>query len=83
MFAYVTAGAAQTNGAPTSDIDVARHLRHNGVAHLALFVALSGTSYAAAKLPSKSVGSTQLKSNAVTSAKVEDRSLRARWTSPR
>ncbi len=47
------------------------------VAGLALFVALSGVSYAAVALPRDSVGAPQLKSNAVTSAKVKDRSLRA------
>jgi len=47
------------------------------VAFLALFVALSGTSYAVSKLPAKSVGGRQLKTNAVTSAKVKDGSLLA------
>jgi len=47
------------------------------VASLALFVALSGTSYAVSQLPAKSVGTKQLKSNAVTSAKVKNGSLRA------
>ena len=47
------------------------------VAFLALFVALSGTSYAVSQLPAKSVGAKQLKSNAVTSAKVKNGSLRA------
>ncbi len=52
------------------------HLRHNAVAYLALFVALGGTSYAAVKLPAKSVGSKQLKNSAVTSTKVKNGSLR-------
>ncbi len=47
----------------------------NVVATLALFITLGGTSYAAIKLPSNSVGSTQLRANAVTSAKVKDGSL--------
>jgi hypothetical protein len=45
---------------------------------IALFVALSGTSYAVSKLPKNSVGNKQLKKNAVTSKKVKDRSLLAR-----
>ena len=44
---------------------------------LALFVALSGTSYAVSKLPKNSVGTAQLKNNAVTSAKVKNGSLLA------
>jgi len=44
---------------------------------MALFVALGGASYAAIKLPANSVGSAQIKKNAVTSAKVKDRSLLA------
>ncbi len=32
------------------------HLKSNAVAYLALFVALSGTSYAASRLPAGSVG---------------------------
>src|SRR3954470_15671163 len=45
------------------------------VALLGLTVALSGTGYAAIKLPKNSVGSDQLKNNAVTGAKVRDGSL--------
>lgn len=45
---------------------------------IALFVALSGTGYAVSKLPRNSVGSAQIKKNAVTSAKVRDRSLLAK-----
>jgi hypothetical protein len=48
------------------------------VACIALAVALGGTSYAAIKLPKNSVGTRQLKKNAVTSPKVKDRSLLAR-----
>jgi len=44
----------------------------NVISSLALFVALGGTSYAVAR---NSVGSAQLRSNAVTSAKVKNRSL--------
>ena len=48
------------------------------VACVSLMVALGGTGYAAIKLPRNSVGSTQLKANAVTGAKVKDRSLAAK-----
>lgn len=47
------------------------------VACIALAVALSGAGYAALTLPRNSVGTPQLKKNAVVSAKVKDRSLRA------
>jgi hypothetical protein len=42
---------------------------------VALVVALGGTSYAALKLPKNSVGTAQLKANAVTGGKVKDGSL--------
>jgi hypothetical protein len=48
------------------------------IASVALFAALGGTGYAAATLPARSVGATQLKTSAVTSAKVRDGSLRLR-----
>ncbi|MEA2492586.1 MAG: hypothetical protein QOJ29_497 [Thermoleophilaceae bacterium] len=48
------------------------------VALIALFVALGGTGYAAMKLPRNSVGSAQLKSDAVRSSKVKNRSLLAK-----
>jgi hypothetical protein len=47
------------------------------VAYLALFVALGGGAYAALKLPKNSVGSKQIKANAVRSSKVKDGSLLA------
>jgi hypothetical protein len=47
------------------------------LAFAALLVALGGTSYAAITLPANSVGTKQLKKNAVNSAKVKNRSLRA------
>jgi hypothetical protein len=55
-----------------------RHVTRNAVAYLALTVALGGTSYAASALPRSSVGAAQLRENAVTSAKVKDRSLGTR-----
>jgi hypothetical protein len=42
---------------------------------IALFVALGGTSYAVIKLPAKSVGNRELKSNAVTSSKIRPRAI--------
>src|SRR5689334_7142756 len=49
---------------------VTNFARRHGVALLALFVALGGTSYAAIKLPAASVGTKQLKNSAVTLPKV-------------
>jgi hypothetical protein len=46
------------------------------IACLALAVALGGTSYAAVSLPANSVGTTQLKNNAVVASKVRRGSLR-------
>ena len=45
------------------------------IACIALGVALSGTGYAALKIPANSVGTAQLKKNAVTTAKVKNGSL--------
>ena len=42
---------------------------------IALFVALGGTSYAVVKLPARSVGTRELKSNAVTASKIRDGSI--------
>lgn len=50
----------------------------NVAATLALLVAVSGTSYAAVTLPRNSVGTQQLKADAVKSTKVKNGSLRAR-----
>jgi hypothetical protein len=50
----------------------------NVIATLALFIALGGGAYAATKLPKNSVGSKQIKANAVNASKVADRSLLAR-----
>jgi len=52
------------------------HLSFANVASVtALFIALGGASYAAVKLPKNSVGSSQIKKNAVTGAKVKNGSL--------
>jgi len=55
---------------------LASYVRQHHVGVLALFIALSGTAYAAT-LPKNSVGTAQLKKNAVTSPKVKNRSLLA------
>lgn len=47
----------------------------NVVASLALFLTLGGVGYAATQLPSNSVGTPQLKANAVTSGKVKNGTL--------
>ena len=49
----------------------------NVVAVVALFIALGGASYAAVKLPKNSVGTKQIKKNAVNSSKVRNGSLLA------
>jgi hypothetical protein len=49
----------------------------NVLASLALFIALGGGAYAAIKIPKNSVGTSQLKTNAVISSKVKPRSLLA------
>lgn len=54
---------------------VLRHARANAVAYLALFVALGGTSYAAASLPAGSVGTAQLKDHSITPAKLKQRAI--------
>jgi hypothetical protein len=45
------------------------------VALLALFLALGGTTWAAVKLPARSVGTAQIRNDAVTGAKVKDHAL--------
>lgn len=52
-----------------------RYLTRHHIAFLALFIALGGTSYAVTALPRNSVGSKQLRANAVTSSKVKNKSL--------
>jgi hypothetical protein len=54
---------------------ITSHIRSNVVGYAALFVALSGTAYAVGQLPKNSVGTKQIKNNAVNGAKVADGSL--------
>lgn len=49
------------------------HVRSNVVGYLALFVALGGTSYAAATLPANSVGPAQLINHSITQVKFNPR----------
>ncbi|MEA2450699.1 MAG: hypothetical protein QOG63_2631 [Thermoleophilaceae bacterium] len=59
------------------------HLNHaTVVAYLALFAALGGGAYAAIKLPKNSVGSKQIKRDAVTSAKIRNGTLTATDAQP-
>lgn len=51
------------------------HARNNLIAYLALFVALGGTSYAAATLPSGSVGTPQLRNGAIVAGKLNRASI--------
>src|SRR4029079_14709981 len=53
------------------------YARRHHVGLLALFVALGGTSYAAVKLPRNSVGTAQIKSHAVTTAKLSTSTVKA------
>jgi hypothetical protein len=56
---------------------IRRHLTYaNVMATLGVFLALGGVSYAALKLPKNSVGSKQIKKNAITSTKVKNGSLK-------
>ncbi len=53
------------------------HVVTNVVAYAALFVALGGTSYAAAELAPNSVGTAQLKTGAVTATKIHNNAITA------
>jgi hypothetical protein len=68
-------------GSRTSPADKLRavlaYIRRHHMALIALFVALGGTSYAATRLPSNSVGSRQIRNGAVTAEKLSSE-LRAR-----
>ena len=52
---------------------ILRRLRHNALAIVALVFAIGGTSYAAITLPAGSVGTRQLRTGAVTLAKISSR----------
>lgn len=56
---------------------IVNHLRGNAVAYLALFVALAGTSYAAAVLPANSVGTRQIRNHAITPIKFDPKTIGA------
>ena len=56
---------------------IGKHVRANAVGYLALFVAMSGSAYAALSLPPHSVGTTQLKNKAVTLAKISPKARAA------
>ncbi len=51
------------------------HFKSNVIAYLALFVALGGTSYAAATLPAGSVGTRQLRNHSVSPIKLQKGSI--------
>ncbi|MGI8557859.1 MAG: hypothetical protein ACR2ND_06070 [Solirubrobacteraceae bacterium] len=52
-------------------IGLLAHARRNAIAYVALFVALGGTSYAAATLPDGSVGNQQLRNHSITPVKLD------------
>jgi hypothetical protein len=60
---------------------LASYLRRHHVGMLALFIALSGTAYAAT-LPRNSVGTAQLKKNAVTTPKIKKSAVTTRKIKP-
>ncbi len=53
-----------------------RHIRANAVAYVALFVALGGTSYAATRLPTGSVGNRQIRNHSIDPDKLNPRFIR-------
>jgi hypothetical protein len=61
---------------------VLAYVRRHHIGLIALFVALGGTSYAATRLPSNSVGSGQIRADAVTAAKIHDGAITAEKLSP-
>lgn len=73
----VTCSANYPPRVATSLRHVATYLRRHHVAFLALLIALSGTAYAAG-LPRGSVGTAQLRGDAITSTKVRDSTISGR-----
>jgi hypothetical protein len=61
---------------------VLAYLRRHHIGIIALFVALGGTSYAATRLPSNSVGNGQIQAGAVSAAKIRDGAVTAEKLSP-
>jgi hypothetical protein len=51
------------------------HIRNNLVAYLALIIALSGTGYAAIRLPANSVGAPQIRNHSITPVKLDPSSI--------
>jgi hypothetical protein len=54
---------------------LARHIRANAIAYLALICSLGGTSYAALSLPAGSVGSRELRNHSITPVKFDPRAV--------
>jgi hypothetical protein len=71
-------GVPYPSGRPTVLSPLSSRLTYaNVMSTIAVFVALGGGAYAAVALPKNSVGTRQLKADAVTSAKVRNHTLRA------
>lgn len=58
------------------------YVRRHHIGLIALFVALGGTSYAATRLPSNSVGSRQIRTGAITAPKIRNGAVTAEKLSP-
>jgi hypothetical protein len=70
------------NRSPARLRAVLAYVRRHHIGLIALFVALGGTSYAATRLPSNSVGSGQIRAGAVSAAKIRDGAITAEKLSP-